>query len=576
MSVPEDLRNVLEQCLAENATPDNLEIYLPTVRQIITNLLQGLRGKQSIYRRFVSEHKHRSSSSTDQSRGQRTSSRTSRSDRASRRDVEGSKSHRSQLSRTIPEEDHPSGDSEGSMRRSAQRSGSGRKEPVSQTAVAPTLIAESEVPSPSPPPPNEGPDGSATSLPSMPIPRRQPTSSPLPSMPSRSRSASGASDPTPRSSSRGHHSVPLESEEPPPTPPPQQAPASMKRYSLVDKPVSPPAVIVNAEESPDHVDQRIHSPSPPETPPLDAMASTSLAALKKSDQLERRASKRFSTYNISKMTGGPTSRERSIRSNHPNRRSLAASNILTPGELNVLAEEDEEASSPTEAHTRGASRDSGSRTPLAGQGETMAVQPVPSSPPRTSSPVAVSTTAPSQTVEKEDSVHPELSLNGSQKSFTVFLQLGREVKKVAIESGLSFSSLRVLFVDKFSYNPGLENFPAIYIRDPSSGVQYELEDVSEVKPKCLLSLNIEREHLFHVSIQYVHLLKIHRSPRSNQTTHRLANFYSLERPQRPQDSYSKSTCIKSTPNCCPRFLRWHSTSQPSHRPPTTTCCSTPL
>jgi hypothetical protein len=49
-------------------------------------------------------------------------------------------------------------------------------------------------------------------------------------------------------------------------------------------------------------------------------------------------------------------------------------------------------------------------------------------------------------------------------------------------------------VDKFSYNPGLENFPAIYIRDPSSGVQYELENMEEVKQKCLLSLNIEREY----------------------------------------------------------------------------------
>ena len=74
-----------------------------------------------------------------------------------------------------------------------------------------------------------------------------------------------------------------------------------------------------------------------------------------------------------------------------------------------------------------------------------------------------------------------------------FLQVGREVKKATIEPGLSFSSLRMLFVDKFAYNPGQENFPAIYIRDPSSGVQYELEDMDEVKDKCLLSLNIERE-----------------------------------------------------------------------------------
>lgn len=75
---------------------------------------------------------------------------------------------------------------------------------------------------------------------------------------------------------------------------------------------------------------------------------------------------------------------------------------------------------------------------------------------------------------------------------TVYLQVGREVKKVTMEPGMTFSSLRVMFVDKFSYSPGKDNFPAIYIRDPSSGVQYELEEIEEIHDKCLLSLNIER------------------------------------------------------------------------------------
>ena len=56
MSVPEDLREVLETCLAEDASPDNLAIYLPKVRQIITNLLHVLHGKQPMYRHIVSEH----------------------------------------------------------------------------------------------------------------------------------------------------------------------------------------------------------------------------------------------------------------------------------------------------------------------------------------------------------------------------------------------------------------------------------------------------------------------------------------------------------------------------------------
>ena len=77
---------------------------------------------------------------------------------------------------------------------------------------------------------------------------------------------------------------------------------------------------------------------------------------------------------------------------------------------------------------------------------------------------------------------------------TIFMQVGREVKKARMEPGqlTSLNSLRVLFVDKFAYNPGQGNFPAIYIRDPSSGVQYELEELEEVKSGCLLSLNIER------------------------------------------------------------------------------------
>ena len=57
MSIPEDLREVLETCLTEDATPDNLAIYLPEVRAIITRLLQGLRSKQSMYRRIVSEQR---------------------------------------------------------------------------------------------------------------------------------------------------------------------------------------------------------------------------------------------------------------------------------------------------------------------------------------------------------------------------------------------------------------------------------------------------------------------------------------------------------------------------------------
>lgn len=49
----------------------------------------------------------------------------------------------------------------------------------------------------------------------------------------------------------------------------------------------------------------------------------------------------------------------------------------------------------------------------------------------------------------------------------------------------------MLFIEKFQYNPGMDDFPNIYIKDPYSRVLYELEDLSEVKDNSVLALNIE-------------------------------------------------------------------------------------
>lgn len=78
---------------------------------------------------------------------------------------------------------------------------------------------------------------------------------------------------------------------------------------------------------------------------------------------------------------------------------------------------------------------------------------------------------------------------------TIFLQLGRDMKKATLDSATppTFASLRMLFTERFAYNPGLSDFPAIYLRDPTSGIQYELENIDEIKDHSILSLNIERE-----------------------------------------------------------------------------------
>ena len=432
MSVPDDLRNVLEQCLAEDATPENLEIYLPTVRQIITNLLQGLRGKQSIYRRIVSDHRHKSTSSEQSTTQQRTSSRTSRSDRTSRREGDTVRTHRSQLSRTILEDEKSTESESTSSRRSGQSIGK-RKEHVSHATTASTddeTVVASD---------NGIPERSATPSQSVARRQQQPTSPPLPAIPTtRSRSASVVDDSIPRSSSRAATLAPAPEPEkeplPPPPLPPPQVPSNMKRYSLVDKPVSPPQVFV--EESSDNVQQRMRSPSPPEMPPLDSLTApamaNSLAALKKSDVLERRASKRFSTYNISKITGGSTGRDRSLRSNNTNRRSLAASSTLTPVELNVLTEEDEEDSSPTITRKESvASLGPGAETsPAANRGTPPPPPQISSSPSLTPPSIVPPSHEPATETTQDDAAALAPSSSSSRLSFPVFLQLGREVKKL--------------------------------------------------------------------------------------------------------------------------------------------------
>jgi len=480
MTVPNDLRNVLEQCLAEDATPENLEIYLPTVREIITNLLQGLRGKQSIYRRIMSDQRHRSGEQGHE----RTESRSSRSERTSRRG-DGT-AHRSQLSRTIDASEAP--EAAGSVSKRVVQTSSRRRDQNSESngddqfvgGFAPTMVDQTT-----------GQNGNNPNAMSSYGEPRQPRQ---PSVPRNV-------DPPPPPSFEPPPPPELVAPIPPTidTPPMEEAPsiqqssvpASVKRWSLVDKPSSPPPAVLIEPSSPDHSPMNGTSStdiSSNEPPPA---VANSLAALKKNDVLERRASKRFSTYNISKMTGASTTRERSLRgNNHPNRRSLAAtSGNLTQNELAVLTEVDDEEPEPSQVQrdaslaslrrpgSRAVTPEMSSRAPL--------VPPLPMTPSRTPEPETLA--AGSQRIGAD-------SLSTDPSRITVFLQLGREVKKVVVEPGLSFSSLRVLFVDKFSYNPGLENFPAIYIRDPSSGVQYELEDTDEVKEKCLLSLNIEREY----------------------------------------------------------------------------------
>jgi hypothetical protein len=76
---------------------------------------------------------------------------------------------------------------------------------------------------------------------------------------------------------------------------------------------------------------------------------------------------------------------------------------------------------------------------------------------------------------------------------SIFLQIGRNVKKARLSSPPEVASLRQLFVERFGYNPGLGEWPDIYLRDADSGVHYELEEMSEIRAGSVLSLNVDSE-----------------------------------------------------------------------------------
>ncbi|KAJ8131224.1 hypothetical protein O1611_g2400 [Lasiodiplodia mahajangana] len=82
------------------------------------------------------------------------------------------------------------------------------------------------------------------------------------------------------------------------------------------------------------------------------------------------------------------------------------------------------------------------------------------------------------------------------KELTLFLQYKSKVKKFVLPegyTGLTIGRLQLAFIEKFSWNTALNgaDLPEIYIQDPVSGVRHELEDLSDIKDRTVLALNIE-------------------------------------------------------------------------------------
>ncbi|CAE6417519.1 unnamed protein product [Rhizoctonia solani] len=545
MSVPDDLRNILESALAEEASPENLEIYLPGVRAIIKNLLHGLRAKQHDYKLSGGSRRSDSVAGHDRSDSIARSERSERMSGASRSSTHRTNSYRHESTMSMPT---PGGEPwVGGFAPPQQGYGGqqlGEYSPQNQGSLPARTTSRASTSS-SQPAYGRGPQAYIHQPVQEEMTEDESSRGATPRRPNHGRSLSKAS----ASSGSG-----IVGDAPPRIPsmaPQLPLPPDIRRYSLTDGPVRnssppvnlngdgtprlqpspgsgpapnlppPPNVLVESNSPspgesipppPQPTINRPMSPSPPpDTPTSDGpppeLNDKALSALKSGEALTRRASKRFSTYTYNKMTGTPSAPTTATSSK--NRRSMmAGSGPLSTGDLNALSEIDE-APSPNKAR-RSRTLDPSRRSGLdASAPPVPPVPPVPPLPPSTQRALPSTMEETAEEVEadnkpvekipdvvpaptpKAHSPQPPSSPLPSNKPFPIFLQLESQVRKAEFEPGMTIAALRILFVEKFAYNPGLDNFPDIYIRDPTSQVMYELEDINEVKEKSLLSLNIE-------------------------------------------------------------------------------------
>lgn len=281
---------------------------------------------------------------------------------------------------------------------------------------------------------------------------------------------------------------------------------------------------------------------PPPPPPPPDNQSSALAALQKGGDLERRASRRYSQYQISKHLGGSVNGVPILPPQNtpiPNRGRKEARESLRAVQVRESMRHNRNDSS--QSLKKAAAGDSPVRKSIRLNDES----PISELPASTDSPTVqtpdekyapsatltgpppdpidfiVSSPTDEKKLPEEPKAEPEPEPEFTQqpapvqptkapeasyfqdsppptptKDLTLFLQYKSKVKKFVLSGGrdeLSIGRLQLAFIDKFSWNTQHNgtDLPEIYIQDPVSGVRHELEDLSDIKDRTVLVLNVE-------------------------------------------------------------------------------------
>lgn len=452
-NVPDLLRHILESTLSQEASAENLEKYLPRIRDIIINLLHGLKRKQQKLRQKTGQGRERDPNAPPE----RTTS------------VSTVASGTSGLTSMLDE--------------GIENGYAEKKPPPPQ----PSVISS----------PNRRINNAARELP-------------------RSGSSQSVSDQS-----------------------------SLASSTMQNIPVLPP--YPNKDEStlpsaPSTESLNIDAfPPPPPTPP--DTQSSALAALQKGGDLERRASRRYSQYQISKHLGGANgvpilpsqntpvpnrgggreareslravqTRESVRHSRHVSSQAKAGRFDSSPARVpSSVAEEGSLAPIPVKSDS------DVPRTPD-DKIEASATLTGPPSDPAFFGPPSDTSSKLSRVEEQKTPTPSESKPMGTPasmakpeqqasesyfqvsppptptKELTLFLQYRTKVKKFVLSDGwdeLTLGRLQLAFIEKFSWNTQQNgaDLPEIYIQDPVSGVRHELEDLSDIKDRTVLVLNVE-------------------------------------------------------------------------------------
>ena len=478
--VPDMLRTILEETLSQEASQQSLEKYLPKIRDIIINLLHGLKKKQQKLRQ-------RSGKEGESTRPTRQASTMSTASVDS--------------GTTLQPDEIPSRHTSSKSYLQSQNSGD---------------VASIELP------PRTASAGGRTS------PHRQ-----------------GISPKTSVADAQTHReTLNLDSG------------SSLSSNALQNVPIITPypetdTMPSNQSAEPDY--DRL-TPEPQRQPPK---ANDALTALQRGGDLERRASRRFSTYQIQKHLGGPMNSISTMppvqTSPIPNRgqdrlesmnavrsrgsfmqmRSRSRNNRdgmeVSPNrihEVRRISEEKEtisqqdDAPIPIKPDNSGDGLDSphiqtpedklgGYQFPNSPAGNQIGAtlngpldEPFvhmvekPTSDPQNR--IQTSQSASTRLTKERTPPASQFIPDGSPragKELTIFLQYKSKIKKFVLPDGgdLSIPRLQLAFIEKFAWNThnnGVD-LPEIYIQDPVSGVRHELEDLNDIKERSVLVLNVE-------------------------------------------------------------------------------------